>query len=330
MDIYWIHFLKEIYLYSIFVIPFILYFFYKKERNKAIKLNIFNWNEVRNIFSNFFIYIKLIIISFILLLFIIIISDPNIEKVDSKVKKNWIDIIIVLDISKSMEANDLKPSRIEKSKKSILKFLEKQKTNRVWLILFAWKPISSIPLTFDYNILTEVIENLTTDSLNQNYNWMDWTAVWDALLLAKQGFKDINRDKSIILLTDWDANKWVDPVIASKVLAEEWIKIYPIWIGSKKGWIVEVNNWFFNQKMNIPALKEWPLIQIANNTNWFFFRATDNNTIEKIFKKLEQLEKNNIEVKVIKNYVEYYNIFIYLLIIFISSLLFLEIRRVKN
>ena len=82
--------------------------------------------------------------------------------------------------------------------------------------------------------------------------------------------------------------------------------------------------------MNIPALNEWPLKEIAKNTDWYFFRATDNETIEKIFSKLEELEKNDIEVKIIKSSSDYYNPFIYLLIFMIWVLLFLEIKRVKN
>ena len=331
MTIFDIHFLQDIYLYLFFIVPILLFLYIKQENKKNIKMLI--WEDIKKIYgkNNLYFYIKVTLIFLILSIFILLLSDPNKINIKQDVKKNGIDIVLVLDVSKSMEAVDLKPNRIEKAKEVISDFIEKQKTNRVWLVVFAWKPYSSIPLTFDYGILIESLENISTDSLNQNVSWLEWTAVWDALLLWKNLFKkEEAREKVIILLTDWDANKWVDPIVVSKLLAEEKIKIYTIWIGWKNWGIIEVNNWFFSQKVNVPPLNEWPLKEIAKNTDWYFFRATDNETIEKIFLKLEELEKNDIEIKVIKNSSDYYNPFIYLLIFMISILLLLETKRVKN
>ncbi len=340
MQILDIHFLQPIYFYWFLVIPFLLWFYLWSQKKSAIKINF--WNDLQKIFwkNNFIFYTKLFLLFTILSIFILLLADPNKANIKQNITKNWIDIVLALDISKSMETPDLKPTRIEKAKKTITDFIKAQKTNRVWLIVFAGKPISSVPLTFDYNILTETLENLSTDTLNQNVNWLDGTAIWDALLMGKNLFSKSSppspplkggiREKVIILLTDWDANRWVNPVVASKLLAEEKIKIYTIWIGSKKWWYITMQNWPFRQKVQIPPLNATSLKEIAKNTSWHFFRATDNNSLEKIFKKLEELEKNDIEVKVIKSFSEYYNPFIYMLLFLISSLLFLEIRKVKN
>ncbi len=327
MQIFNIHFLAPEYFLLFLFLPIFLYFFIKNIYKKSIETNLLK--DINNIFWNFslFLYFKIFLIFSILSVFILLLSDPNKSNIDKNIKKNWIDIVIALDISISMEAIDLKPNRLEKAKETIKKFIKAQKTNRVWLILFAGKPLSSIPLTFDYNIIDEILSGVSTKTLNQYIRGLDWTAIWDALLMSKNLFKSKEkREKVIILLTDWDANRWVEPVLASKLLAEEKIKVYSIWIGSDKWWIIKT--WWFLTK--IPPLKTSKLKEVSKNTWWYFFRATDDYSLEKIFKKLEELEKKDIEINIKKSFSEYYNIFIYTLIILISILFLSEIRRVKN
>jgi Ca-activated chloride channel family protein len=230
----------------------------------------------------------------------------------------------------------LKPTRIESAKKILKKFIKNLKTDRVWLVVFAWKPLSSVPLTFDYNILWETLDNLTTDSLNQNIPWLNWTAVWDAILIAKKLFKapvfseekeKKNREKVIIVLTDWDSNKWINPILVAKILKKEKIKIYTIWIGSKSGGILKFKIWPLVQTTRIPPLNEKTLREISKISSWEFFRATDNKSFEKIFENLKKLEKQDIEVKILKNKKEYYKPFYIILIILIFLLFLVENRK---
>jgi len=331
MQIFNIHFLNPEYFFLFLIVPFFIYFYIKGFSKNSIKINI--WEDIKKSFSiiNLFFYIKIFIIFFILVVFILLFANPNKANIDKNIKKNWIDIVIALDISGSMEAIDLKPNRLEKAKETIQKFIKAQKTNRIWLILFAGRPFSSIPLTFDYNIIDEILSEVSRKTLNQNVHWLDWTAIWDALLMSKNLFKSKKeREKVIILLTDWDANRWVEPVLASKLLAEEKIRVYSIWIWSKKWWIFKVQNWHFIQNVKIPPLKTTKLKKVSKNTWWYFFRATDDDSLEKIFKKLEELEKNDIEIKIKKSFSEFYNIFIYTLIILIWILFLSEVRRGKN
>jgi Ca-activated chloride channel family protein len=290
-------------------------------------------DEKKSLVSSLF-FLKLFLISLIFIIFLFIASDPHSLNTKEKNTKNWIDIVLILDISKSMDATDLSPTRIEKSKQVLQKFISAQNTNRVWLIVFSWAPFIWIPLTFDYEILTESIKGLNTDSLNWNTRLFNWTAIWDALLLSKSLFETIDdksktREKTVILLTDWDANKGVDPSLVADLLKKENIKIYSIWIWSEKWSFVEINNWFFSQKVPIPPLKSEWLKEMSKKTWWYFFNWKDDDTMEKIFKKLEELEKNDIEVEVDKIFKELYSPFVYLALALIWILLFLEIRRVK-
>lgn len=316
-------FLHKWYFLLFLLIPAVLYFFYKKEKNN---LNFIFFDDLKKIFwwNSYFFYGKIFLIILILINFILLLADPNTSNVKENIDKNWIDIVVALDISWSMEAEDLKPNRIEAAKQVISNFIWKLKTDRLWLVVFAWKPFTSIPLTFDYNILKENISHLSTKNINQNVRWLNWTAIWDSVLMAKTLFKAPKwqnkedykkRQKVIILLTDWDANVWVDPLLAWLAAKKEWIKIYTIWIWSEKWWIINYKVWPFNQQQRVPPLNDTALKKIAQETNWNYFRADNNQTFQRIFDKLSNLEKNNLKVEIKKEYSENYKPFKYSLIV---------------
>ncbi len=350
LHIFWIYFLSPLFFVSIIFVPVIIYFFLKRQKYLVLNKNIITDIEHAFWTSKKYFSIHIGLISMILLVFILLLANPHIPNHKQKVTKNGIDIVLALDISKSMEATDLQPSRIKKAQEALLWFIEKQTTNRVGLIMFAWKPISSVPLTFDYNILKESITLLSTDSLSQNVPGLDGTAIWDALLMSKNMFEKTEkntlsddkkkekiekkkdsekRKKVIILLTDGDANRWVDPIITSKLLKEHDITVYPLWIGSKEGWEIVFNNGIFPQKARIPPLNTKALKEVAEITWWYFFRATDNQSLDKIFQKLWELEKNDIEVTVIKRYSPFYSPFIYVLVILLWIYFFLLTRKTR-
>jgi Ca-activated chloride channel family protein len=214
-------------------------------------------------------------------------------------------------------------------------------------VVFAWKPFVSIPLTFDYSILTETIENISTNNINQGYNALNWTAVWDAIIMGETLFSEQecpfwfwencekhypeeNREKVIILLTDWDANTWIDPKIASLDAKDKWIKIYTIWIWSEKWWEMIYYNWLFEQKVQIPPLNWEALQEIAKITSWEFFRATDNNSLKNIFEYLEKLEKKDIEIEVKKEYSTYYEKFVFILMTLLWIFLWLILWKMER
>jgi len=332
-----IEFLDKWYFLLILFLPILLYFFYRK---LSIWINFVSILDVKKIFkkNSFKFYLKLLLLFLIIINFVIILANPNIINSSEKVKKNGIDIVISLDISGSMKAEDLKPNRIEAAKSVINNFIENLKTDRLWLVVFAWKPFTSIPLTFDYNILKETIQNIWTKNIDQNQRWLNWTAIWDSILMAETLFKapkDMKaedykkREKVIILLTDWDANVWVDPVLAWLSAKDKDIRVYTIWIGSKAGWLISYNVWPFKKQYRIPPLNDKVLKQIASDTNAKYFRAEDNNSFEEIFKQLSALEKNDINIEIKKQYKEYYDIFLYSLLILMIIFTYLMISGIE-
>ena len=332
-----IEFLNKWYFILFLILPFLVYFFYKSQSRG---INFIFLRDIKEVFkkSSYLFYLKILLACLVLINFIILLANPNIANISENVKKNGIDIVIALDISGSMEAEDLKPNRIEAAKNVINNFIWELSTDRLWLVVFAWKPFTSIPLTFDYNILNETITRLWTKNIDQQKSWLGWTAIWDSILMAKTLFKAPKdesesdykkREKVIILLTDWDANAWVDPVLAWLAAKKNWIKIYTIWIGSEKWGIITYNVWPFKKQQKIPPLNDKSLKQIAKDTWWKYFRADNNKTFNDIFKELSKLDKNDINIEIKKEYSEYYKYFLYSLIILLWLFTFLMINNIE-
>lgn len=325
-----IYFLHPLYFLLIIPVIFFLVLLYFKWWKKILFWPIQDLQSIFKI-NSFYFKIYYVLLFLIFLLFISIFSKPVITDTLEKNNKNWIDIQIVFDVSYSMIAEDLKPNRLEVAKDVISGFLNEINSDRVWIIIFAWKTFTSLPLSFNYNIIKNVLEKISINTINQNYTNMQGTAVWDALILATDSFwKDNNREKIIILLTDWEANKWLDPMISLKYIKSKNpdIKVYTIWLWGLEETFVEITNQFWwVQKLPIWWVDEKTLKTIAAETNWKYFRATDKETLKNIFEEIWKLEKKEIVSETININKEKYNYFLYLLIFFFMWLLILKNKK---
>ena len=329
-------FLNKWYFALLLLIPLLIYLYYFKQKKQWIKFKFIS--DIEQVFGkwNFLFWWKIILLTTILWVFILVLANPNKVNVNTDVKKNWIDIVFTLDVSESMNSEDLKPTRIEAAKKIIRQFVSKLKNDRVWLVVFAGKPFTSLPLTFDYNIVKQTLSWINTSIINKQAG-LGGTAIWDGLLMAQTLFKPPawmskkayqKRQKVVILLTDGNANRWVNPLIAAEYLKKYWIKVYAIWIGSLKWWYITYNNWFFTQTVKIPPLKEKELRQIASITNGKFYRATDTQSLHNIFQDLKKLTKTDIKVKVKKVYDPEYMVFVYILVVLMGLYIYLKLREI--
>ncbi len=219
-----------------------------------------------------------------------------------------IDIMMAVDISGSMEFNDLAPSRIGALKKVAIKFAEERKLDRIGLVVYAGEAFTKVPLTTDRNILIQAVKELDTQELEGG------TAIGNGLGTAVNHLKDSKaKSKVIILLTDGVNNSgFVDPVIASEIAANNDIKVYTIGIGSLQ-----------RSSLFGPGggLDESLLRQIAKNTGGFYFRATSNTSLSSIYDEINQMEKS--EIKEIKYYT--YQEFFKKFLLYSFVLLFIEI-----
>ena len=329
-------FLNKWYFVLLLIIPLVIYLYYLKQKKNWIKFRFID--DIQSVFwkFNYFFWLKIWILSSILWIFIVVLANPNKVNVNTDIKKNWIDVVFTLDVSESMNAEDLVPTRIKAAKKIIGQFVSKLKNDRVWLVVFAGKPFTSLPLTFDYNVVKQTLSRIKTSILNKQA-WLGGTAIWDGLLMAQTLFrpptgmskKDYKkRQKIVILLTDGDANKWVNPVIAWEYLKKYGIKVYAIWLGSRQWWYITYNDGFFTQRAKIPPLKEWALREIAKITGWKFYRATDTQSLHNIFQDIQKLTKTDIKVKVKKVYNPEYMLFVYILIVLMWIYIYLKLKEI--
>lgn len=308
------------YYFLLLIIPIIFlisFFIFKKKWFKSAIIS-----DLFKVFhkNTYLKYVNIFLIISILSVFTLILANPNLTNISKIEKKNWIDIEILFDLSYSMKAEDLKPSRLEIAKDTLVNFISKIISDRVWLIIFAGKPFTSIPLTFDYNFLKDYIKNIDINTINQNYTYLQGTAMWDALLMWIKSLdnSDNSRQKVIILLTDWEANKWIAPLQAVKLARDKNIKVYTIWIWWEKDSFVNlVDNLWRKTKVEIWWVDEKTLQSIASITNASYFRATDSGSLKKIFEELWKLNKTDIEIKKQVTYSPNYEIFEYILIVLI-------------
>ncbi len=315
-------------LYFLFLIPIliILIFRYFKWWKK---IHFWPIDDLKKVYKYNSIFYKFyfILIFFIFTFYLAIFSKPvNVESVEPDMK-NGIDIQIVLDLSYSMLAEDMKPNRITVAKEVINNFLNNIVSDRIWIVVFAWKTFTSLPLNFDYDIVKKVVDKIAVDTINQNFRYMQWTAMWDALILATDTFSEDDREKVIILLTDWEANKWIDPIIALRYLRtkNENIKVYTIWLGWDKDTFVKVKNHFWTyDHLPIWWVDEKTLKEIANTTWWIYFRAWNKESLQKIFTTINELEKREIELDDIKVITEDYSYIVYLLVLFFTMFILIK------
>ncbi len=330
----------QTYYFLLLIIPFVFFILFFILKNKWNKSQI-TWDLFKIFKKNTKIkYVNIFLITIILSVFTMLLANPSSINTSQIEKKNGIDIEILFDISYSMKAEDLSPNRLEIAKDTLVNFISQISSDRVGLTIFAGKPFTSVPLTFDYNILKENISSISTNKINQNIPELNWTAIWDALLMSNNLFKPSKeeskddykkREKVVLLLTDWDANVWVNPELAAKMLKDNNIKIYSIWIWSKVWWEISVDTWFwFIQNIKIPPLNEEKLKSLSQITSWEFFLAYNNEILSDIFKKLSTLEKNDISVSKVITYKQIYNQIIYINIILLFMFIILSFLKVNT
>ncbi len=298
---------------SFFIGMIFLYFYIQTKKNAKkfkfmIELEIIFWKSKK------YFYIQIVLIISIILFFSLIISNPYKKEWKKHLIRKGIDIALVLDLSYSMVAEDIAPNRLEVAKKVLSDFTSKLKTDRVWLIVFSWKPFTSIPLTFDYEFINHYINNISIKDINQDFQHLQGTAIWDALLYGANIFEeDSKREKVIVLFTDGEANKWIDPIQVIRYIKEKNIKVHTVWIGWNKDTFVVVNNMYGSQKIGIWWIDEKNLQAIASMTNGMYYRAESEKTFEKIFEKLDLLPKKEIEMEEIYMNTPFYKPFVYII-----------------
>lgn len=215
-----------------------------------------------------------------------------------------IDIVMAMDLSASMLARDLKPNRLEALKTTVAHFIKGRPNDRIGLVEYAGESFTRTPLTSDKELLLRSIKEMEYNTVIEG-----GTAIGLGLATAINRLKDSRAEsKVIILLTDGVNNTgFIDPKIASELAVEFGIKVYTIGIGTNgmamSPIAIRPDGSF--QYGNVQVEIDEPLMkEIAEKTGGQYFRATDNQKLEKIYEEINKLEKSDIEEIKYTNYNE--------------------------
>lgn len=226
---------------------------------------------------------------------IIALARPQTKLSKKEMKVEGIDIVLTMDVSGSMLAEDFKPNRLESAKKVAADFIDGRKNDRIGLVVFSGEAFTQVPLTIDHNVLLKQLYGLKSGMIK------DGTALGDGLATAINRIKDSEaKSKVIILLTDGINNQGsVDPQSAAEIAAQFGIRLYTIGVGTQgmapypfrteSGRVVY---------QNIPVeLDEHLLTQMARSTDdGRYFRATNKKSLQDIFGQIDRMERSKIDV----------------------------------
>ena len=220
-----------------------------------------------------------------------------------------VDIVLVLDTSTSMRAEDFSPNRFEAARDVAAEFIESRTSDRVGLIVFAAKAYTQTPLTLDYNFLLRMLDEVEVGVIE------DGTAIGTAIAMGVNRLKDSAAEsKVLILLTDGQNNRGeIDPVTASEVAQTMDVRIYSIGVGTHGEAPFPFDDPFGGQRRQmIPVeIDEDMLSSVAEKTGGRYFRATNKETLQSIYVEIGELEKTEIEERFYTDYTERYAIFLW-------------------
>ena len=279
---------------------------------RSSSIQVSNFNSLKNYFGHQGrIKISVINILFIIsIIFLIIgLARPRISLVDKNITVEVIDIILVLDTSSSMLAEDFQPNRLEAVKDAAQEFIANRNGDRIGLLVFGKETFIQCPLTIDYSVLNSLLNEVTV--MEPKY---DGTAIGVAIASGVNRLRNSDSEsKVIILLSDGSNNAGsIDPISAAKIAKEYGIKVYTIGAGTNQS-ITQIPGRGFVRN----EIDEETLIGIADVTNAKYFRAIDKASLSGIYSEIDKLEKSEISVSYFSSFEEVYIWFILLGFVFI-------------
>jgi Ca-activated chloride channel family protein len=245
------------------------------------------------------ILVVLRIVAFVAL--VVALARPQSSNVRESVDSDGIDIVLSIDVSGSMMAEDLKPNRIEAAKKVATDFVDKRANDRIGLVIFSGESFTQCPITIDHNIVKEQIDAMKSGMLQ------DGTAIGMGLATAVDRLRNSKaKSKIIILLTDGVNNTGlIDPSTALEIAKAYKLRVYCIGVGSRGEAPYPVQTPMGIQKQMVPVeIDEALLKNISAQTGGKYFRATSNNSLSSIYKEIDQLEKSKVEVSSFKHFTD--------------------------
>ncbi len=288
----------------------VLYFLrLQKKRHTRIRmpgLEVFEGHSIRGLLR---MYVPPVLRLISLGLIIICLARPQNVFKKEEIKGEGIDIMLVIDLSSSMLAKDFKPDRLEASKAVAADFIDKRDFDRIGLVVFSGEAYTQCPPTTDYRMLKNFLSQIRCGVLK------DGTAMGMGLATAVNRIKDSSAEtKTLVLLTDGMSNAgYYEPIDAANMAKALGVKVYTIGVGTMGDALAPISRRSDGEYIFGPVpveIDEPLLVQVAEMTGGKYFRAIDNESLEKIYDEIDSLEKTEIEITKIEKRSEAFHHFL--------------------
>ena len=285
------------FLWLLILLPLFLFYnyFYNDKKTSSLKISSIKGFDYKTLKIKFLPILN--ILRYLAIAFLIIaLSRPQIVDISTQTKTSkGIDIIIAVDVSSSMLAQDLKPNRLDALKSVAKEFIKDRVSDRIGLVVYAGESYTKTPVTSDKSVILNSLDAINFDRVIE-----DGTAIGMGLATSVNRLKDSKaKSKVIILLTDGVNNSgFIDPNTAADLALSFGIKTYTIGLGSNGNALapIAINpNGTFRYGLTKVEIDEKLLESIAKQTGGLYFRATDNERLKDIYQEINKLEKTEVE-----------------------------------
>ena len=245
-------------------------------------------------YKNYLIHAPFILRTLALALLIMVLARPQTTNSWQNSEIEGIDIMLAVDISTSMLAEDLKPNRLEAAKQVAAEFINGRPNDNIGITLFAGESFTQCPLTVDHTVLLNLIKDVNCGLIE------DGTAVGMGIANAVSRLKDSKaKSKVVIMLTDGTNNRGeISPLTAAEIAKSFGIRVYTIGVGTNGMAPYPYQVAGTVQYVNLPVeIDEKTLSEIASTTQGNYFRATSNSKLEEVYQEIDKLEKTKLNVR---------------------------------
>jgi Ca-activated chloride channel homolog len=260
-------------------------------------------------------------------LMIVVLARPQVFDKEVKKSVEGIDIMLCIDTSTSMLAEDLKPNRVEAAKKVAEDFVMGRQSDRIGVVPFAAVSFTQCPLTTDYEVVTSLLKDLKTGMVE------DGTAIGMAMATSLNRLRESEaKSKVVILLTDGQNNRGeIDPVTAAQAAAALGIRIYTVAVGTVGMAPYPVETVFGKRYQQVPVtIDEDMMKEIASMTGGKYFRATDEKKLAKIYEEIDRLERTKVNVEEYRRVAEVFHPWLWAALAAISLELLLSLWGLRK
>lgn len=329
-----IHIDEKLYLYLLFILPvlWVLYFGVQLWKRKTQR-NFADKTAMRKLApesSSFKVWVKFGVFALAFVSLVVALANPKIGTKLKTIKREGVDIVFAIDVSKSMLAEDVKPNRLEKAKRITSEVINILQGDRIGLVAYAGQAYPQLPLTADYSAAKMFLQNMNTDMLSSQ-----GTAIQDAISVASNYFQqETPTSRLLFIISDGEDHEMGASEYAQQA-QEKGIRIYTIGLGSAKGATIPIKNGNVqtykrdqNGEVVITKLNKTYLEEIAREgAGSYFDGANTQDVVDSIKKSLESIEKNEYESQLFSDYKDQFQWFVGIALLLLVIDIFISYRK---